>query len=66
MIEFDHQIPLDLGGTDDPDNLKPIHDSCHRRKTKEDIRAIAKARRLRRGRKKSGRVIPSRPFPKGR
>lgn len=80
--EFDHVIPLELGGTDDPENIKPAHAECHRSKTRDDARDIAKMRRrikreerhqhavaeraVGQKRKRTSR-IPSRPFrPKPR
>lgn len=48
-IDFDHEIPLDLLGKDDPDNLQAIcRVPCHRDKTKADAKVIAKSRRIRR------------------
>lgn len=50
--EIDHTIPLGLGGTDDDDNLQPVHLACHRAKTyggrltRGDVREIAKAKRI--------------------
>lgn len=43
--QFDHVIPLELGGTDDIDNIKPAHAECHREKTRTDAKDIAKMRR---------------------
>ena len=45
--EIDHTIPLELGGEDEIENLQPLCKPCHRAKTTEDIKRIAKARRLR-------------------
>lgn len=45
--EIEHIIPLSLGGEDGGDNLAPAHQSCHRGKTKEDIRRLSKAKRQR-------------------
>lgn len=36
--EVDHIIPKAEGGTDDPDNLRAIAKSCHRRKTLEEAK----------------------------
>jgi 5-methylcytosine-specific restriction enzyme A len=68
-VEFDHFVPLALGGADDLSNIGPMHKRpCHREKTSADIAAIAKAKRLEKRRKgkveKAGRRIQSRPFPK--
>jgi len=46
-LEIDHIIPLELGGSDDEDNLQALCYAHHKAKTKEDIKRIAKARRLR-------------------
>lgn len=40
--QVDHVIPLAEGGTDTDDNKRPIHESCHKRKTQaESARAKA-------------------------
>jgi len=45
--EVDHILPLALGGSlHDLKNLQVLCPKCHREKTREDIGAIAKARRL--------------------
>ena len=51
--EIDHAIPLALGADDDDGgNIQPVHPECHRAKTygsfrtRSDVRAIAKAKRL--------------------
>jgi len=76
-VEFDHIVPLDLGGEDTPGNILPAHAECHKQKTRNDIRMIAKSRRLRKqeathseavalrepGQKRRAvGKIPSRPF----
>lgn len=46
-FDYDHEIPLALGGRDDADNLRPYcRATCHPSKTTRDIAAIAKAKRL--------------------
>lgn len=46
--DYDHRVPLALNGADDEANIAPIHKRpCHREKTGEDIRRIAKAKRQR-------------------
>lgn len=53
-LQWDHIVPLALGGEDVPANLQAIHIECHREKTTgrpattagSDIHAIAKTRRL--------------------
>lgn len=47
-VRYDHEIPLELLGSDDDGNIGPIHRSpCDLIKTANDQAAIAKARRLR-------------------
>jgi 5-methylcytosine-specific restriction protein A len=70
-FDIDHIIPLALGGTNDPANLRPVHERCHRgvgSKTSDDVKAISRADRLAKKHfgitpKKKGR-LQSRPFPK--
>lgn len=70
-FDIDHVIPLALGGTNEPSNLRPVHERCHRgtgSKTSDDVKAIARADRLAKkhfgiaGKKK--KRLQSRPFPK--
>jgi len=71
-VEIDHIIPLELGGDEHLNNLQALHPECHREKTKRDIRAIAKMRRLQAKAKKkpldatqsTKRQIKSRGFDK--
>lgn len=69
-IEFDHVHAYVHGGEHDFRNLRPLHGSCHKVKTKADIQANAKVKRLANPKpskwpmQNSGRKIPSRPFPK--
>lgn len=44
--DADHVIPKEMGGADDPSNVKPIHRYCHRQKTNSDVGTIAKSRRV--------------------
>jgi 5-methylcytosine-specific restriction endonuclease McrA len=65
--EFDHVLPLELGGDDDLDNVQALCIPCHKAKTREDIKRIRKAARLRRDadpetRRKSPRPLRSRGF----
>ncbi len=75
--DVEHELARELGGSDEPDNLRPIHrDPCHRAKTAIDIKAIAKSNRIRRAngpaeqRKKKQPIRtratkwPKRSFPK--
>ena len=43
----EHVIPLELGGTNDPDNRGPAHIGCAKIKTVRDQKLIAKAKRIR-------------------
>lgn len=47
-VEFDHVIPLGLGGSNTPENWAALCPTCHRTKTRNDLRSIAKAKRQRR------------------
>lgn len=74
-VEFDHVLPLALGGADDATNLQALHSSCHSiLKTALDKAQIAKAerqsdrtgqqaRRAAREAKGLGPTFPARPFP---
>jgi len=44
--EFDHIIPLAMGGEHREGNLQLVLSTAHREKTKQDVAALAKARRL--------------------
>lgn len=45
-FEVEHVIPLALGGSNETANLRPIHQGCHREKTRGDVKKIAKAKRV--------------------
>jgi len=75
LWEVSHPHPLALGGKDDDSNRAPAHKSCHRTRTfgtkattaGSDIHAIAKTKRLAKGKQPSGyrwpsRKMHSRPF----
>lgn len=47
-VEFDHIIPLGLGGENTPDNWAALCPGCHKTKTRADVKRIAKAKRQRR------------------
>lgn len=47
-VEYDHILPLELGGKHALENIQLLCRECHRVKTALDIKRIAKARRLRR------------------
>lgn len=64
IIQFDH-IHADIhGGPHEYQNLRPVHyDPCHKKKTKADVQANAKIKRLRGENKPRVRKrIPSRPM----
>jgi 5-methylcytosine-specific restriction endonuclease McrA len=64
-FEIEHVLPIALGGADDFTNTKPIHLHCHRKKTRDDIRKIAKAKRVKA--KFEGGFRPAKhPLPCGR
>lgn len=44
---LDHEIPIAAGGPDTDENLRPVHALCHLYKTKSDVKAIAKTKRIR-------------------
>jgi 5-methylcytosine-specific restriction enzyme A len=45
-VEYDHQTPDFMGGKPDLDNCRAICRGCHKEKTKNDIKQIAKVKRL--------------------
>ena len=45
-IEWDHIIPLAMGGEDKIDNLQPLCVADHKRKTATDKKHIGKAKRM--------------------
>ncbi|MCC6786762.1 MAG: HNH endonuclease [Hyphomonadaceae bacterium] len=47
-VEFDHVIPLGLGGDNSPDNWAAVCPPCHTAKTRLDLKRMAKAKRQRR------------------
>lgn len=68
--DFDHFIPLALGGEDNEKNIYEIcSDPCHKDKTKRDKSNIARAIRREkvqktgRGRKRKGQPIKGQGFP---
>ena len=71
-IQFDH-IHADVhGGPHEYQNLRPVHAECHKRKTKADIQANAKVKRILAGKpskrpmKNSGKKLAVRNDPWGR
>lgn len=69
-IQLDHRGARELGGSDEPENMRFIcTDPCHAIKTRKDIAAIAKGKRIRGETKKSMRPkaqIKSPGFQTGR
>ncbi len=71
-IQFDHCHSHVMGGPHEYQNLRPVHADCHKIKTKADIQANAKVKRIladkpsKRPMRNSGKKIPSRPFSKTR
>jgi hypothetical protein len=70
-IQFDHLHADVHGGPHEYENLRPIHyDPCHKRKTARDVAANAKVKRIiadkpsKRPMQKTGRKLPTRPWPK--
>lgn len=46
-VRYDHRIALELDGPDTDDNIRPLHRyPCDQAKTAEDLRRIAKVRRI--------------------
>lgn len=43
---IEHIVPLGLGGEDSDWNCAPAHEHCRRQKDKTDVKAIAKAKRM--------------------
>lgn len=68
QVDVEHQIPLALGGPDTLENMSLWLRSCHRLKTKADVRRIAKAKRQQkhhetgRSRARKGPAMRSRGF----
>lgn len=68
--EWDHRIPLAIGGKHESANLNILCPDCHVQKSRADMAAIAKAKRRAkqaetgRGRKRKGPPIKSRGFEK--
>lgn len=69
-VQFDHERPLAMGGRDHAANIRPLPIVDHAEKTKADMKAIAKARRIDNWRatgryhKRKARPIKSRGFRK--
>jgi len=65
-VQWDHRHAIVHDGPHEYQNLMPLHtDPCHKAKTKRDVAANAKVKRIRGETKtKPSKPIPSRPFPK--
>ena len=62
--QIDHRIAIELGGSNDRENLQALHDRpCHLRKTASDRRKIAKVHRLQ---KREASPPPPSRFPSRR
>lgn len=61
--DIDHQVSREIGGSDEDENLAPAHKDCHKAKTKQDVKAIAKSNRIRRDLNPETRRKGSRPIP---
>lgn len=48
QVEFDHVVPLGLGGDNGLDNWAALCPECHKTKTRADLKRMAKAKRQRR------------------
>ena len=46
-LQVDHILALARGGEDELSNTQLLCSPCHKRKTREDVRAIAKTKRIR-------------------
>jgi 5-methylcytosine-specific restriction endonuclease McrA len=44
-VQWDHRIPLALGGTNEPKNIQGLTPAAHRKKTDQDDEDIARAER---------------------
>jgi 5-methylcytosine-specific restriction endonuclease McrA len=65
-IEWDHILPLCLGGSNDEDNWHGLCRKCHAKKTRHEAAMRAKADRIRKAwlgeKKRRGRKMQSRGF----
>ena len=61
---IEHIRALELGGSDEPDNMGPAHETCGRSKTRDDHRRAAKAKRQKIHH--LGAAHSKRPMPCGR
>ncbi|QRM28259.1 HNH endonuclease signature motif containing protein [Microvirga sp. VF16] len=61
---IEHIRALELGGLDEPDNMGPAHETCGLRKTQDDHRRAAKAKKQKI--QHLGAAQSKRPMPCGR
>jgi len=65
-IQFDHTHADVHGGPHEYQNLRPLHKACHKIKTRADVKANAKVKRLRGERKRKPKPkMRSGPFQTG-
>lgn len=65
--QIEHRIPLAMGGTNEDENLYPALVEPHKSKTKQDVKAIAKVKRIEarlNGTRRARKPIPSQGFQK--
>ena len=62
--DLEHIIPLDISGDDTDDNLAPAHVLCHKSKTRDDKKDIAKCNRV--SAKHKGAWKSRNPLPGGK
>lgn len=73
LWDVEHTLARELGGSDEPENLKPIHRlQCHKEKSAADKALIAKGNRIRKYisgldpiKRKPSKAIWSRGFSQG-
>lgn len=64
-IQFDHTHADVHGGPHEYQNLRPLHKACHKIKTRADVKANAKIKRIRGQNKTRPKAkIANRPFQK--
>lgn len=63
--DLDHIIALAVSYDDSEDNLAPAHIDCHKSKTREDVKSIAKSNRVRAKHQGAWRKKKS-PLPAGK
>lgn len=61
-IQFDHVHADKLGGEHHYSNLRPVHAECHRKKSKRDVKDLAKIRHIR----GENKPKPKKSWPQGK